>query len=214
MKIGILGSGDVARALGKGFVELGHEVKISSREARNPKSVDWAEEQGPKASEGSFRDAGQFGEVIVLATLGLATESAIKMAGNDSFKTKVVIDATNPLDTASGMPPKLIGGVGSSSGEKIQKQLPSAFIVKAFNTVGSPLMFKPQFPTRPDMFICGENDDAKKKVGQICNDFGWGVVDAGGISSSHYLECMCMVWVLSALKTNQWMQAFKMVKAG
>jgi predicted dinucleotide-binding enzyme len=95
----------------------------------------------------------------------------------------------------------------------VQRLLPDAHVVKAFNTVGNAFMFRPEFPGGPpDMFIAGNNDEAKKKVAGILKDFGWGVVDVGGIESSRYLEAMCLVWVLSAMRANNWNQAFKMLR--
>jgi predicted dinucleotide-binding enzyme len=111
------------------------------------------------------------------------------------------------------MPPKLAVSGNDSGGERVQRLLPEAHVVKAFNTVGNPFMFRPSFPGGPpDMFFCGNNDDAKEKVAAILKDFGWGVVDVGGIESSRYLEAMCMVWVLSAIRTNNWNQAFKLLR--
>src|SRR2546427_10148153 len=100
MKVGILGTGDVGKALGRGFVTLGHEVKMGAREAGNAKAAAWAKEAGPKASAGTFQEAAKFGEVVVLATLGTATEDVLRAAGPDSFKGKPVLDATNPLDVS------------------------------------------------------------------------------------------------------------------
>jgi predicted dinucleotide-binding enzyme len=213
MRVGILGTGDVGKALGKGFLTLGHEVKMGSREAGNAKGVAWAKEMGANASAGTFADAATFGEVVVLATLGVANESALKAAGPDTMRGKVVIDATNPLDFSGGMPPRLAVSGNDSAGERVQRLLPDAHVVKAFNTVGNAFMFRPEFPGGPpDMFIAGNSDDAKKNVAGILKEFGWGVVDAGGIESSRYLEAMCMVWVLSAIRTGNWNQAFKLLK--
>ena len=214
MQVGILGTGDVGRALGKGFAALGHEVRMGSREARNEKAVAWAKDAGAGASAGSFADAASFGEVIVLATLGVANESALRMAGTRAFHRKVVIDTTNPLDFSSGMPPKLAISGNDSGGERVQKLLPDALVVKAFNTVGNAAMFRPDFPGGPpDMFIAGNSDEAKQKVTAIIKDFGWGAVhDLGGIEASRYLEAMCLVWVLSAARSGQWNQAFKLLR--
>jgi predicted dinucleotide-binding enzyme len=213
MHVGILGTGDVGQALGQAFVALGHDVKMGSRNASNEKAVAWAREMGAKASVGTLADAASFGEIVVLATLGVANESALKMAGPDKLRGKVLIDATNPLDFSGGMPPKLAVSGNDSAGERVQRLLPDAHVVKAFNTVGNPFMFRPVFPGGPpDMFIAGDDEDAKKIVGQICTHFGWGVVDVGGIESSRYLEAMCMVWVLSAIRTNNWNQAFKLLQ--
>ena len=213
MKIGVLGTGVVGTALGKAFIALGHEVKMGSRTATNEKAAAWASEAGELASAGTFADAAGFGEIVVLATLGVANESAITSAGVDRFRGKLVIDTTNPLDFSAGMPPRLAISGNDSGGEAVQRLLPDAKVVKAFNTVGSPFMFRPQFPGGPpDMFIAGNDEEAKARVSAILADFGWGVIDAGGIESSRYLEAMCMVFVISALKTNNWAQAFKMLR--
>ena len=213
MHIGILGTGDVGRALGKGFVTLGHDVRMGSRHAKNEKALAWATEMGAKASAGTFADAASFGDVVVLATLGVADETVLRMAGPDTFRRKVVIDATNPLDFSGGIPPRLAVSGNDSGGERVQQLLPDALVVKAFNTVGNTFMFRPELPGGPpDMFIAGNSDDAKATVTAILRDFGWGIIDVGGIESSRYLEAMCMVWVLSAIRANNWNQAFKMLR--
>lgn len=215
MKIGILGTGEVGRALGTGFVTLGHETKLGSRDARNEKALAWAREAGPKASAGTFADAAAFGDIVVLATLGVANESALALAGPDRLRGKILIDATNPLDFSKGVPPTLAVSGNDSGGERVQKFLPHARVVKAFNTVGNAHMFRPQFPGGPpDMFVCGNDGEAKKQVAALLADFGWGVADVGGIESSRYLEAMCMVWVLYAfsLTPPSWNHAFKMLR--
>jgi predicted dinucleotide-binding enzyme len=213
MNVGILGTGDVGRALGKGFIALGHTVKLGAREAGNDKALAWAREMGASASAGNFADAASFGEVVVLATLGVANESAIRMAGPEHFRGKLLIDTTNPLDFSAGMPPKLAVSGNDSGGERVQRLLPEARVVKAFNTVGNAFMFKPDFPGGPpDMFIAGNSDEAKRTSTDILKDFGWSVIDVGGIECSRYLEAMCMVWVLSAMRAQNWNQAFKMLR--
>jgi predicted dinucleotide-binding enzyme len=213
MNVGVLGTGDVGKALGNAFIALGHPVKMGARDARNPKATAWATEAGAKASVGTFADAVEFGEIVVLATLGVANESALKLAGPEKLRGKVVIDATNPLDFSGGMPPKLAVSGNDSAGEQVQRLLSDSYVVKAFNTVGTAFMFRPEFPGGPpDMFIAGNSDEAKTRVAAILKDFGWGVVDVGGIEASRYLEAMCMVWVLSAVRTNNWNQAFKMLR--
>jgi predicted dinucleotide-binding enzyme len=199
--------------LGRGFIALGHSVKMGAREARNEKALAWAQEVGAKGSVGTFGDAASFGEVVVLATLGAANENAITMAGPEYFRGKLLIDTTNPLDFTGGMPPKLAVSGNDSGGERVQRLLPDAHVVKAFNTVGNAFMFRPDFPGGPpDMFICGNHDDAKTKVAALLKDFGWSVVDVGGIECSRYLEAMCMVWVLSAIRAGNWNQAFKLLR--
>jgi 8-hydroxy-5-deazaflavin:NADPH oxidoreductase len=209
VRIGILGSGDVGRALAAGFAGLGHDVKIGSRDPQ--KLADWAATAGPHVSTGTFADAAQFGDILVLATLGVATEEAIRLAGIDAFADKVVIDATNPLDFSTGAPRLSIGHT-DSLGEVIQRLLPRTRVVKAFNTVGNALMVHPDLPGGPpDMFLCGNDEDAKKIVAQICKHFGWGVVDIGGIEGARHLEPMCMVWVLHGVRSGTWTHAFKLL---
>jgi len=214
MKIGVLGTGDVGKSLGKGFITLGHEVKMGARSATNEKALAWAKEAGAKASAGTFADAASFGEIVVLATLGVANEEALLAAGPDRLRGKVVIDATNPLDFSGGIPPKLAIVGNDSGGERVQKLLPGAHVVKAFNTVGNAFFFRPEFPGGPpDMFVAGNDDEAKKKVAGVIKDFGWGVVhDLGGIEASRYLEAMCMVWVISCIRGGTWNQAFKLLR--
>jgi 8-hydroxy-5-deazaflavin:NADPH oxidoreductase len=212
MKVGVLGTGDVGQALGKAFVTLGHEVMLGGRDAGNAKAQAWAKAQGKKASAGTFADAAKFAELVVVATLGTATENALRLAGEGNFTGKIVIDTTNPLDHASGAP-RLAYGFDDSAGERVQKQLATAKVVKAFNTVGNAHMFKPKLKDKPDMFICGNDDGAKKQVSELLEQFGWGVVDLGGIDASRYLEPMCLVWVLYGLRKKSWNHAFKMVHA-
>ena len=211
VRVGILGSGEVGRALAAGFAGLGHDVKVGSRDPQ--KLADWASTAGPHASTGTFAEAARFGDILVLATLGVATEDAIRLAGIDAFDGKVVIDTTNPLDFSQGAPRLSIGHT-DSLGEVVQRLLPRARVVKAFNTVGNRLMVNPQLPGGPpDMFLGGNDEDAKKIVTQICKHFGWGVVDLGGIEAARYLEPMCMAWVLHGIRSGSWTHAFKLLHA-
>jgi len=209
VKVGILGSGDVGKSFAKAFGALGHDVVIGSRSPE--KLSDFVGGEGDRVTSGTFEDAARSGDLIVLATHGMATEEAISMAGKQNFDHKVVIDATNPLDFSSGAPRLAIGHT-DSLGEQIQRFIPNARVVKAFNTVGNPLFFKPDLPGGPpDMFIGGNDADAKKLVSQVCEAFGWGVVDLGGIEASRYLEPMCMAWVVHGVISGTWLHAFKLL---
>lgn len=213
MRVGILGTGDVGRALGRGFAQLGHQVKMGSREAGNEKAKAWAVENGPGASMGSFAEAAQFAEVAVLCTLWSGTENALRMSGSQNLAGKVLIDATNPLVFTPGAPPALALGQTDSGGEQVQRWSPQARVVKAFNTVGYPHMFKPQFPGGPpDMFICGNDAGANTTVTEILTAFGWETIDIGGIEGARLLEPICILWVLYGMRTNTWNHAFKLLR--
>ncbi|HET9818710.1 MAG TPA: NAD(P)-binding domain-containing protein [Rhodanobacteraceae bacterium] len=210
MRVGILGSGDVAKALGRGFLKEGHEAMLGSREPG--KLAAWVRESGKGASSGTFSETAKFGELVLVAVNGVKAVDAIQLAEAGNFNGKVVIDATNPLDMSGGVP-RLVGGLGTSSGELIQKALPGAFVVKAFNTVGNAHFYKPEFPGGPpDMFICGDDAKAKERVSRICRDFGWNPVEVGGIGLSHYLEATGIVWVMTAFSGGHWNQAFKLLR--
>ena len=209
-KVGILGSGDVGKSLARGFAGVGHQVMIGSRSPE--KLADFARET-PGVSSGTFEETAKFGDVLALALLGVATEEALQLAGPKNFEGKVVIDATNPLDFSGGMPPKLFAGHTDSLGERVQRWLPGARVVKAFNTVGNAFFVHPDLPGGPpDMFIGGNDAEAKKIVSQICEHWGWGVIDLGGIESSRYLEPMCMVWVAYGIRSGSWGHAFKLLR--
>lgn len=213
MKIGVLGTGDVGRALGRGFVTLGDEVRMGSRRADNQDAVAWAEEMGSSASVGTFADAASFGDLLVLATLGVANPNVLELAGDEALRGKVILDATNPLDFSGGVPPTLAISGDDSGGEQVQRLAPESHVVKVFNTVGNQLMFRPDLPGGPpDMFLCGERDDAKQTAARIVEGFGWNVVDLGGIEASRYLEAMCIVWVAACARSNDWNQAFKLLR--
>jgi 8-hydroxy-5-deazaflavin:NADPH oxidoreductase len=212
MRIGMLGSGNVGRVLGAGLAGLGHEVKLGSRDPGQEKLKAWAKETGPKASTGTFAEAAAFAEVVILATLWTGTKNALDQAGAENLDDKVLIDATNPLDFSS-MPPTLSIAGNDSAGEQVQRWVPGAKVVKAFNTIGNPHMVKPAFPGGPpDMFISGEDDGAKASVTHLLEELGWSVVDLGGIESSRYLEALAMIWILHYFHTRSGNHAFKLLK--
>jgi hypothetical protein len=214
LKVGILGSGDVGQALGRGFTSHGHDTKIGSRTPDSDKLKTWLKQVTGEASTGTFAEAAAFGEILVLATQGGAVEDAIDLAGRDKFTGKVVIDATNPLDFSKGSSPTLFVGVNDSLGERIQRKLPQAKIVKCFNTVSNLQMVNPTFNEgKPEMLICGNDAQAKQKVVGILKEFGWpGAIDIGGIEEARWLETLVPLWVRVGAALNTWRHAFKVVR--
>src|SRR6188472_211059 len=191
MKIGIIGSGDVGRKLADGFIELGHQVKIGSRDPNQSKITEWIDKHDKeKASAGTFAETASFGELIVLATMWQGTADAIQLSNPKNLAKKIVIDVTNPLDFTKGMPPSLALGHTDSAGETVQRLLPGSKVVKAFNIVGNPHMIHPDFPGGPPtMFICGNFKDAKDIIiEELLTPFGWDTIDIGGIEQSRLLN--------------------------
>jgi predicted dinucleotide-binding enzyme len=212
MRIGILGTGDVGRVLGAACATLGHDVKIGSRDPAQQKIRDWVAKTGPRATAGTFAEAARHAEIAILATLWTGTENALRLAGADALAGKVLIDATNPLDFSS-MPPSLAVGGRDSGGEQVQRWIPAARVVKAFNTVGNTHMFRPEFPGGPpDMFICGNDAGAKQTVERLLSEFGWPAIDLGGIEASRYVEALAMIWILHYFQTKSGNHAFKLLR--
>ena len=207
-KVGIIGSGPVGQALGKAFCTLGYDVKISSRTPNSDKLKAWIREVGGKASAGTFAEAAAHGDILVLATLGVGTEQAIDLAGPEKFAGKTVIDATNQLDFSKGMPPGLLFQINDSLGERIQRKLANAKIVKCFNTVPNSQMFKPKLKDA-EMLICGNDPSAKKETETILKEFGWsGAIDSGRIENSNWLEAMVPLWIRAASTKGNWNSFF------
>ena len=211
-RIGILGSGDVAKALGRGFAKYDWEVKLGTRAPE--KLQDWVTETGEAASVGSFADAASFGDIVVLAVRGAAVPDVLDLAGPERFSEKLVLDTTNPLDFSREGPPTLLFGGTDSLGERIQATLSDAKVVKCFNTVSNAQMIDPTFEEEiPPMLICGNDDDAKSETEAILLDVGWpSALDVGSIESSRYLEALVPLWVRVGVELDTWSHAFTVAR--
>jgi predicted dinucleotide-binding enzyme len=212
-RVGIIGSGMVGQALANGFIKYGYDAMIGTN--NKSKHAELKEKTGGKAKIGSFEEAAQFGEIIVLAAKGTGAESAVKMARIANLKGKIVLDTTNPIaDTAP------INGVlqyftspNESLMERLQKSAPEANFVKAFSCVGAPLMIDPQFGgVKPTMFICGDSEKAKNEVKKILEKFGWEYEDMGAAEAARAIEPLAMLWCIPGFRENRWTHAFKLLK--
>lgn len=212
MKVGVLGSGTVAATLASGFLKHGHEVVLGSRTPEKLKG--WAAEN-PKGKTGNFADAAAFGDVVVLAVKGTAAAEALRRGGETNLAGKVVIDACNPIAEA---PPtngvlQFFTSTNESLMEQLQKQFAGARFVKAFNSVGAQFMVNPSFEGgKPTMFICGNDEAAKKTVVGILDQFDWESADMGGAEAARAIEPLCMLWCIPGFLRNEWSHAFKLLK--
>ena len=209
MKIGVLGSGPAGRTLAKGFLGRGHPVMIGSR---NPaKLEEWRVAEGREVGLGTFAETAEFADLVVLSVLGTAAEDVIRLAGLDRLTGKVVLDASDPLDFSSGRP-GLFVGTTDSLGERLQRLVPRAFVVKGLNIVLADVMVDPSLTGgEPDMFIAGDSEEAKQTVTTLLAEFGWPVVDLGGIESARWLEALSLAWVVYSHRTGKTHHAFKLV---
>jgi predicted dinucleotide-binding enzyme len=209
-KIGILGSGIVARSLGTGFIKHGYDTMLGTREPSKLK--EWQSSTSGKV--GSFDEAALHGEILVLAVKGTVAEEFIKSVATH-LTGKTIIDTTNPI---AEVPPQ--NGVLSfftkpdeSLMERLQRVVPSAHFVKSFNSVGNNFMVDPAFPDRkPTMFICGNDDKAKAQVTNILDQFGWEISDMGKAEGARAIEPLCILWCIPGMLRNEWSHAFKLIK--
>jgi len=212
MKVGVLGSGVVGQVLADGFLKHGEEVMRGSREPG--KLAAWKAGAGPKAQAGTFAETARFGEVLVLAVKGMAALATVEACG-PALSGKVVLDATNPIAEA---PPvngvlQFFTGPNESLLEKLQARAPAARLVKAFSCVGNALMVNPSLPGgRPTMFICGNDEGARRQAAGILDRFGWEAADMGMAEAARAIEPLCVLWCIPGFRENSWTHAFKLLR--
>ena len=212
MRVGILGSGDVAKSLAKGFIGHNYEVTLGTRD--RAKLEPWVA-QHPPATVGSFPEAAKFGDVVVLAVKGTAAVDALRAAGATNFAGKPIIDATNPIADA---PPtngvlKLFTSLDESLMERLQRDFPQGRFVKAFSSVGNACMVDPRFKDgKPTMFICGNDQAAKEVVTRILDEFGWETADMGAVEAARAIEPLCILWCIPGFLRQDWVHAFKLLR--
>ena len=209
MKIGVLGSGPAGRTLAKGFHGHGHRVMIGSR---NPAKLEtWRVAESLEIGIGTFGETAEFADLVVLSVLGTAAENVVRSVHPDCLTGKVVLDASDPLDFSSGRP-GLFVGTTDSLGERLQRLVPRAFVVKGLNIVLADVMVDPSLTGgEPDMFIAGDSAAAKQTVTALLAAFGWPVVDLGGIESARWLEALSLAWVVYSHRTGKTHHAFKLI---
>jgi predicted dinucleotide-binding enzyme len=211
-KVGIIGSGDVGKTLAKGFLKHGYQVAIGSDHTE--KLAEFKREN-LQIETTTFEQAAQSGEIVVLCVKGTVAEKIVEKVKRHLLG-KTVIDTTNPIADA---PPqngvlKFFTSLDESLMERLQKIAPDAQFVKALNSVGSGVMINPNFGdnTKPTMFICGNNEDAKKKVYEILEKFGFEIEDMGKAEGARAIEPLCILWCIPGFLRNEWAHAFKLLK--
>jgi len=181
----VLGTGVVGTTIAGKLRELGHDVLIGSRAA------------GDDAVP--FADAAAHGELVFNCTNGNASLDALNAAAAENLAGKVLIDVANALDFSQGRPPLVGISTGDSLGEQIQRAFPEARVVKALNTVNANVMVNPSVvPGEHDLFISGNDEEAKAQVSDLLQTFGWPanrILDLGDITAARGQEQYVALWV-------------------
>jgi 8-hydroxy-5-deazaflavin:NADPH oxidoreductase len=211
MKIGIIGSGNVAQALASGLARHGHAVMLGTRDPQRLAAFGAA---NAGVSVGSVAQAASFAELAVLAVKGTAAAQVLASAA-PALGGKTVLDATNPIADA---PPvngvmQYFTGPNESLLERLQRAHPGLHLVKAFSCVGSAHMIDPRFAGgRPTMFIAGNDAAAKATVAALLDAVGWDTADMGGAEGARAIEPLAMLWCIPGLLRNDWAHAFKLLQ--
>ena len=209
--VAILGNGVVGVAVAKGFAEQGYRVVFGTRDSASTKTRE-ALAAVPGATATGFAEAAKAADLAFVALPWNGLREGLELAGARNLAGKIVIDATNPLDFSSGAP-QLALGHSDSAGELVQRSLPDARVVKAFNIIAAAHMVHPKLPGgTPDMIIAGNDAAAKIEVDAILQSFGWRkAVDLGDITASRLLEPFALVWITYAFKNNHWAHGFSLL---
>ncbi|HEY3478025.1 MAG TPA: NAD(P)-binding domain-containing protein [Streptomyces sp.] len=197
MKIGVLGTGEVGRALATRLAGLGHEVTLGSRTADNADATAWAADNG--GSHGTFADAAATADLVVNATGGLVSLAVLEAAGAENLRGKVVVDVSNALDFSAGSPPVVVTPEGGSVAEQLQQAFPQARVVKTLNTMNNAVMVDPaRVPGHHTVFLSGDDAAAKADVAALLGSFGWApaqILDLGGLPTARATEALVLLWL-------------------
>jgi predicted dinucleotide-binding enzyme len=199
MRIGVLGTGAVGRAIATRLNQLGHEVTMGSRSADGESLAGWVAEAGEGAKGGDFATAARDSELLFNCTAGVASLAALGSAGAENLADKTLVDVAVPLDFSAGFPPSLAVCNDDSLGEQIQAAFPATRVVKALNTVNSAVMVNPgRIRGDHSIFVCGDDGAAKAQVSALLEAIGWpseAIVDLGGIEAARGTEMYLPLWL-------------------
>jgi 8-hydroxy-5-deazaflavin:NADPH oxidoreductase len=128
---------------------------------------------------------------------------------------KIIIDRTNPIDDTIDPDHGLLSlftGINDSLMERLHTLVLAAKFVKAFNSAGNRLMYKPALELRPTKFIAGNDAEAKQTVMAILDKFGWEAEAMGSAEGARAIAPLCILWCIHGALRNQWSPAFKLLK--
>ncbi|MEO0916602.1 MAG: NAD(P)-binding domain-containing protein [Pseudomonadota bacterium] len=199
MKYAVLGTGMVGHTLASKLASLGHEVRMGARTADSEKAIAWAKANGARAGHGTFEDVASWADRVIFAVNGAKIVEVANAVTDAAVAGKTVVDVTNPLDMSKGMPPTLMPELSNttSAGETLQARLPNAKVVKTLNTMNHQIMVDPtRIPGEHDVFLCGDDNDAKADVVSMLAEFGWtDPIDLGQLAAARGTEGMMPFWL-------------------
>jgi NADPH-dependent F420 reductase len=184
MNVTIIGTGNMARGIGSRAVAGGHQVTVLGKE------VEAAEEVVRDLGAEDSAQAGRFGdpidgEVVVLAVYYPDATAAVEQYA-DQLDGKVVVDITNPVNESFD---GLVTPPDGSAAQELATAAPGARVVKAFNTTFANTLREGEVSGQPlDVFLAGDDEDAKAAVATLAEDGGLRPVDAGPLKRARELE--------------------------
>lgn len=226
MKIGVLGTGVVGQTIAHKLAELGHEVKIGTRDMQatmakadpdgfgRPPFREW-QRQNPGIELATLKGAAAFGEMLINAMNGAGCLQALELAGRSNLAGKSLLDISNPLDFSKGFPPSLSVSNTDSLAEQIQRAFPETRVVKSLNTMNAYIMVNPKLlPESHSVFLSGNDEGARQQVRALLREFGWDdedIIDMGDITTARGSEQLLPIWTRLFNSSQNPMFNFKVV---
>lgn len=195
MKIAVLGTGMVGRAVASRLAELGHTVVVGTRD---PGATRERGEVPADLSLSTYADAAADADVVINATPGTVALEVLALAGAENLAGKPLLDLSNPLDFSDGFPPHLLVKDTDSLAEQIQRSHPRAGVVKTLNTMNADLMVHPRSLADGDhsVFVSGDDAAAKAVAIGLLEQMGHrDVIDLGPLETARGAEMLLPLWL-------------------
>jgi NADPH-dependent F420 reductase len=204
MKIAIIGSGNVGKALAKSAVKAGHDVTLTA--TSTDKAAEAAKSTGAHAAQ-SNEEAVKDADLVILAVPYAKLGEVFRGLGT-AVDGKIVVDATNHVTQDPG---EVLGA--PSSAEEIVQRHPKVRVVKAFNYSFASRMAEPTIDgTRLDGFVAGDDQEAKDKVLDFVKSIGYRPIDAGPLVMARALEAMALLIISLQIRHSwPWQNGWKLV---
>ena len=217
MRIGVLGTGMVGKAIATKLISLGHNVMMGSRTASSEGASHWLETTDGKGLVGTFKQTAHHGELLFNCTNGAASVDVISSCNSHDLNGKTLIDVSNALDFSKGFPPTLFVCNNDSLAERIQELNPNMHVVKTLNTTNCNVMVNPALlQGKHTIFLSGNDAQSKTETRTLLESFGWtsdSIIDLGDLTSARATEMVLPIWVRLYTALGSPMFNFDIVRA-